>query len=343
MSTKRRAVALLDRRLARRLIIAPITTLLALLGGLLSPLLVGAAGLRDALTNRPKLPTVRLTILLIGALIIETIGMLVSAATWLLTGFGYLGTARWRWHMHRSYMGWYTRSMLALITRVIGTSVQWRDSADLSAGPVVLIARHTSFFDALIPATLLCRRNQLLAHHIVTHGLKYAPCIDIVGHRFPNRFIKRTPGEGSSELAHIEAVGSCLDHQSAAIIFPEGTFRSPDRFERAVRRIRRRQPALAQRAETLAHVLPPRANGTHALLKGAPDADVVICVNTGFESFSTIKEIVEQPFSDQPIIVETWRIDRSEVPTDPDEFALWLFEQYVLIDTWVENTKQKAT
>lgn len=342
MSSKRRLVSLLERRLARRLIIAPVTALMAVISGALSPLLVGVASLRDAATSRQRLPTARLAVLLIGALVIETVGMLVSAATWVLTGFGYLGTARWRWHMHRSYMGWYTRTMLALITRVLGTSVQWNDTADLSSGPVVLIARHTSFFDALIPATLLCQRNRLLAHHVVTYGLKYAPCIDIVGHRFPNRFIKRTPGEGSSELAHIEAIGTHLDHRSAAIIFPEGTFRSPERFERAVRRIRRRQPDLAARAEALAHVLPPRANGTHALLMGAPDADVVICANTGLESFSTIKEILDQPFTDVPVVVETWRIDRSEIPADPEEFALWLFDQYVRIDVWVEETQQKV-
>jgi len=263
--------------------------------------------------------------------------MVASFIPWVLTGFDRLGTERWRWHRYRSFMGWYTRAMLGLVTRVLGTSVEWHDNADLSVGPVVLVARHTSFFDALIPATLLSRRNQLLAHHVVTQGLRYMPCIDIVGHRFPTRFIKRTPGEGSSELTHIEAIGAQLDSRSAAIIFPEGTFRSPDRFERVVRRIRRRQPDLAARAQDLRHVLPPRANGTQALLEGAPDADVVICTNTGFESFSTIKEILDQPFTDRTITVETWRIDRSEIPDDPDEFALWLFEQYVAIDDWVES------
>jgi 1-acyl-sn-glycerol-3-phosphate acyltransferase len=199
-----------------------------------------------------------------------------------------------------------------------------------------MVARHTSFFDAVIPATVLSQRNQLLAHHIVTHELRYSPCIDIVGHRFPNRFIKRTPGEGSAELGPIRDIGGLLDDRSAAIIFPEGTFRTPERFERAVRRIGRRQPDLAARASELAHVLPPRSNGTFALLQGAPTADLVVCTNTGFESFGSIKDIVTQPFTDKPIIVETWRIARADIPDDADAFSDWLFDQYVLIDEWVK-------
>ena len=340
MSTRRRLIALFDSRLARRLILAPFAFIGAVVGIVLSPMLVVAAASLDAFRKRPRLPNVRLGLLLLGAFVIEVIGMIVSFGLWILMGFGFLGSARWRWHLHRRFMGWYTRAMLALVVRIIGSRVIWNDHADLSAGPVVLIARHTSFFDALIPATLLSNRNQLLAHHVVTHGLRYSPCIDIVGHRFPNRFIKRTPGDGSSELVHIERVGTVLDERSGAIIFPEGTFRSPERFERVVRRIRRRQPELADRAEReMRHVLPPRANGTYALLQGAPDADLVVCTNTGFELFGSIKQIVGKPYTNDPIVIETWRIPRSEIPQDADEFALWLFDEYVKIDDWVSSNR----
>ena len=337
VGSRRRLIALLDQRLARRVLLSPLTLLATAVGIITSPVIAVVSAGRDVFQRRKRLPTLRLAILAVGALIIETCSMVISLFAWIITGFGMLGPQRWRWHRHRAYMGWYTRSMLALVTRVLGTKILWRDHADLSTGPVVLIARHTSFFDALIPATVLSQRNRLLSHHIVTQGLRYAPCIDIVGHRFPNRFIKRTPGEGSAELVHIQAVGSVLDHRSAAIIFPEGTFRNPERFERAVRRIGRRQPELADRARKLQHVLPPRSNGTLALLQGAPQADLVVCTNTGFEPFGSIKDILAQPYTDVPIIVETWRIPRSEIPEDPDQFNDWLFDQYVTIDNWVSE------
>lgn len=333
----RRSVALLDKRLWRRVILTPITLISAAIGVITSPVVAAAAVLRDTMQKRPRVPTLRLAALVVGALIIEVLGMMLSFITWILTGFGNLGSERWRWHLHRHYMGWYTRAMLTLVTRVIGTSIVWRDHADLAAGPVVFIARHTSFFDAVIPATVLSQRNQLLSHHIVTHGLRYSPCIDIVGHRFPNRFIKRTPGQGSSELGRIEDIGRLLDERSAAIIFPEGTFRNPERFERSVRRLGRRQPELAERARGLEHVLPPRASGTFALLQGAPLADLVVCVNTGFEAFGSINDIISKPYTDGPIIIETWRIPRAEIPDDEQAFSEWLFEQYVVIDDWVRD------
>lgn len=295
----------------------------------------------DKVTGQPRLRRVRLAALVIGALVIELIGMIASLVVWVASGFGLLGTPRWRWQLHRGLMGRYTRTMLGWIVWVVGTTLEWRDHASLSQGPVIVFARHTSFFDALIPATVLSQRNSLLAHHVLAQGLRYSPCLDIVGHRFPNRFIRRTPGEGSSELVHLREIGALLDERSAGVIFPEGTFRNPDRFERSLTRLRQRQPELADRAESLTHVLPPRANGSYALLQGAPDADIVVCTNTGLESFGSIKDIIDAPFSDAPVIVETWRIARSDMPSDDiDTFTEWLFTTYESIDTWVDQNHQ---
>lgn len=335
MSRNRRLADFFDHRLARRLIITPVALIAAAIAIATSPLLVAGAAIADLVARRRRWPRLRLVILIIGALVIETIGLIGSFVLWVITGFGLLGTRRWRWHRHRAFMGWYTRAMLGLIVRVLGTRIVWKDTGDLAGGPIVLLARHTSFFDALIPATVLSQRAGLLSHHVVTHGLRYAPCIDIVGHRFPNRFIKRIPSAGSNELGPIEAVGAQLDERSGAIIFPEGTFRNVQNFERATRRIRRRDPETADRAERLRHVLPPRSSGTFALLSGAPDADVLICANTGFESFGSIRAIVEDPYTDRPIVIETWRISRSDIPADADAFNRWLFDQFVAIDAWV--------
>lgn len=335
MSTKRQILVLLDKRAGRRIILTPAVLLAAAIGVVASPVTVVVTVGRDLILRRKRFPTLRLAALVVGALVIETFAMALLFITWIFTGFGKLGSEHWWWHLHRSYIGWYTHAMLTLITSVLRTKVIWRDHADLSSGPVVIAARHTSFFDALIPATVLSQRNKLLSHHILAHGLRYSPCIDIVGHRFPNRFIKRTPGKGSTELGPIRDIGGLLDDRSAAIIFPEGTFRTPERFERAVRGIARHQPEMAARARELNHVLPPRSNGTFALLQGAPTADLVVCTNTGFEPFGSIKDIVARPYTHTPIIVETWRIARADIPDDTDAFSDWLFDQYVVIDEWV--------
>jgi hypothetical protein len=168
LSAKRQILMLLDKTIGRRVILTPAALLATTIGIVASPLIVVVTVSRDLILRRTRVPTLRLAALVVGALVIETVGMAVSFITWTFTGFGKLGSERWRWHLHRAYMGWYTRAMLTLITRVLSTEVTWRDHADLSSGPVVMVARHTSFFDAVIPATVLSQRNQLLAHHIVS-------------------------------------------------------------------------------------------------------------------------------------------------------------------------------
>ena len=62
-----------------------------------------------------------------------------------------------------------------------------------------------------------------------------------------------------------------------------------------------------------------------------------MCTNTGLESFGSIKDIINKPYTDRPVVIETWRINRSEIPDDPDDFNEWLFDQFVVIDNWVTS------
>ena len=334
MSTRRRLARLLQRRIPRRALTLPVVVVGGLLSALLAPITVPIAALLDR--GRPW-QRVRLVALVTGSLVIEVGGIVVATVTWIATGFGLFNNRRWVWHVHRPFMGWYASALLAWIARVLGTSVEWRDEPGDLRGPVVVLARHTSFFDAVIPAVLLSRRNHLLAHHVLTAGLRYLPNLDLVGHRIPTQFIQRTPGQGSTELGPIERLGGLLDDRSAAVIFPEGTFRDEARFERAVRRLRRRAPELAEQAAGFRHVLPPRGAGTHALLTGAPDdVTVIVCANTGLEPFSTLDEIRTSLVADRPIVVETWNVSSADIPKDADAVNAWLLAEYQRIDDWVE-------
>ena len=334
MPTSSKFAQLLERRYARRSITLPLTALGAIGGLLLAPLTLTVAAVLDR--GRPW-QRVRLVVLVTGGLFIELLGVLGSFLTWILTGFGLFQKQQWTWRVHRPLMAVYTSALIWFIARVLGTHVEWRSRDDELDGPVILLARHTSFFDALIPATVLARHHRRVPHHVLTAGLRYMPCIDVVGHRFPNRFIQRTPGDGSVELIEIERLGNWVNDRSAALIFPEGTFRDPKRFERAIQRLRRRHPDLAEQAATFAHVLPPRPQGSFALTKGAPDADILVCVNTGLEPFSTLDEIKTSLVANRPIVVETWTIPRHEVPETAEAFNVWLMDVYAQSDNWVTN------
>ena len=334
MPTRSKFARLLEHRYARRAITLPLTALLAVAGVLLAPITILVAAILDR--GRPW-QRVRLVVLITGGLFIELLGVLGSLLTWILTGFGLFRNQEWTWRMHRPLMAVYTSTLIWFIARVMGTRVEWRSRDQQLDGPVLLLARHTSFFDALIPATVLARDHRRVPHHVLTAGLRYMPCIDLVGHRFPNRFIRRTPGDGSAELGEIRRLAGLVHDRSAALIFPEGTFRNPQRFERAIRRLRRRHAELADRAETFNHVLPPRPQGSFALTQGAPEADILVCVNTGLEPFGTLDEIKTSLVAERPIIVETWTIPAADVPDTPDEFNLWLMDVYADIDQWVSD------
>ena len=152
MSTRRRLARLLQRRIPRRALTLPVVVVGGLLSALLAPITVPIAALLDR--GRPW-QRVRLVALVTGSLVIEVGGIVVATVTWIATGFGLFNNRRWVWHVHRPFMGWYASALLAWIARVLGTAVKWRDEPGDLRGPVVVLARHTSFFDAVIPAVLL--------------------------------------------------------------------------------------------------------------------------------------------------------------------------------------------
>ena len=94
---------------------------------------------------------------------------------------------------------------------------------------------------------------------------------------------------------------------------------------------------LARRADRLRYVLPPRPAGTQALLRGAPDADVVVLANVGTENLSSIAEIIDTITEPHPIVVHATRHERATVPDDPDAFAEWLVERWLEMDDWIHD------
>ena len=76
--------------------------------------------------------------------------------------------------------------------------MRWR------AGPIVLISRHASLADALLPAWLLGRNGDMRPRYVMKRDLLVDPCLDIVGHRVPNWFVDREPEDGTVETDAIE-------------------------------------------------------------------------------------------------------------------------------------------
>lgn len=285
----------------------------------------------DRLRRQPHLPATRLVRLIAVLTAVEFVGLIRIAIVWLRSSTG-------DEHKLTRLLGWYTQTLLRGVAWAVGTTIEWHGTEHAATGPVVVAARHTSFFDAVIPGALLAHHNHLVPLHVVTKGLQYGPCIDIVGHWIPTVFISRAPEAGSAP-ADIADLATHLTTESAAVIFPEGTFRNPARFERAVNRVAS-TPELAARAAQLRHVLPPRPAGTWTLLQGNPEADLVICANTGLERWGSLRQIRSAGTANAPIQIGAWRIDRKHIPTDVDEFGIWFLDQWIEVDDWVSARAQ---
>ena len=204
-----------------------------------------------------------------------------------------------------------------------------------------MVARHSSHIDAVVPLLVLEDADRL-ARYTLKEDLKWAPAMDLVGDRTPNVWINRsTP---SSEMfQQIEQLAAEMPDNSTCVIFPEGTFRTPERHEAAIERLRSSRDDLADKANGLRYVLPPRPAGTLSLMRGAPDADIVVLANVGVEGRSSIKEIIATITDKRPIEVHAIRHPRSTVPTDDDEINAWLIERWIEMDDWIHHRVLERT
>ena len=157
------------------------------------------------------------------------------------------------------------------------------------------------------------------------------PCLDIVGGRLPNHFIDREPDDSSTELEFLETLSEGMRSLDAAVIFPEGMVVSEARRQRAIARLEQRDPARAARVRALTCLGPARLGGTAALLRGAPDADLVFVTHTGFERLASLATAPAQIPLVDPVRVDIRRVPRSEV-SEGDGFAAWFDEEWVRCD-----------
>ena len=132
----------------------------------------------------------------------------------------------------------------------------------------------------------------------------------------------------------LESLAAGLDAESVVVIFPEGTRANARKRERALRSIAASDPDRAARLADLRCLLPIRPSGTLALLRGAPEADLVFAWHTGFDGLDTFGGIYRRLRNGgHDSVFVASRVARSDVP---DEGLLeWLDERWLRMDSEV--------
>ena len=318
----------------RRLISIPLLSLLtALLWGAL-PLWIAISLLIDLV--RPRRMAATRTLLFFGIyLACECAGVAAAGALWL-------------WPMDRAaflaqnyrLQWWWNSALFQAGLRCYAMRVEERwDSpeAGLAARPVLVFIRHTSTADTVLPVSVFSCRHGVRLRFVLKEELRWDPCLDIVGGRLPNAFVRRG-GDAAANLTRVRGLADGLGQGDGVLIYPEGTRFTPGKRARLLERL---SGAERERAAELQHLLPAHPGGPAALLEAVgPDADVWFCGHTGYEAAGSFTELINGRLIGQTVRMRFWKVSASEIPSDAEGRRAWLHGQWREMDRWVGDQPQ---
>ncbi|MGD2043416.1 MAG: lysophospholipid acyltransferase family protein [Acidimicrobiia bacterium] len=209
--------------------------------------------------------------------------------------------------------------------------VEGQESA--APGPIVLLCRHASMVDTMLPARLVANPFGIRLRYVLKKELLFDPTLDIGGNRLPNYFIDRD-GDPSNEIDALKNLARDLGPEDGILIYPEGTRYSESKRLRYAKRIAREGGIVGDLASHLRRVLPPRPGGTLAILE-TTTADIVVLAHRGLEGLATVKDIWSGGLVGSKINVLMWRIRRGEIPTGRRERVEWLYRLWAEVDSWI--------
>lgn len=321
---------MLDNALLRRLVtvtsvylgFALVTALLPLI--LTLSLLVDLA--RRLVTDKPFMAT---RMLIFGWLYLlgEVWGLFVLGVTSLLPR---AKAVKATYRLQARWAAWNFRA----VRFIFGLDFIADGQESVAPGPVILLSRHASLIDTLLPSWFVTRQLGITVRYVLKKELLLDPALDVAGNRLTNHFVDRGAVDNERDLEAIRELGSNLSQDEAVLIYPEGTRFSEQKRDRYLKRFTQRRGRVAEIASTLRGVLPPRPGGTLALLE-ASTADVVVLAHRGLEGFARVKDMWKGGIVGSRIDVVFRRIARGEIPEGRTDRVAWLFETWRDVDTWV--------
>ena len=97
---------------------------------------------------------------------------------------------------------WWCKRHVTNLGAFAGVSITMPDPSPLAGGRSIMVARHSSHIDAIVPLLVLEDADRL-ARYTLKEDLKWAPAMDLVGDRTPNVWINRsTPSSKCSSRSN---------------------------------------------------------------------------------------------------------------------------------------------
>ena len=320
-------------RLARRALTIPLWLAALTLAVVLLPVLLPVVLALDVATDR-RLPRTRLVLFAVTYLACEAIGILAAFVLWPTTR----GDRARMLRLHRTVQDLWASALLDAGRLLFGLRFVVEGEDALRPGPFLLLSRHSSIADTLLPAVLVGRRHGIALRWVLKRELLVDPCLDLFGQRLPNVFVRRGSGEAARELAAIRALAADLGANDGVLIYPEGTRFTERARARTHAAVARSDTTRAARVIGLRHVLPPRLGGVLALLDACPGIDVVLLAHTGFDGVSHVRDLWRDGLVGRTVRVRFRRIRSAAIPVDAADRARWLDDEWAWLDDWIAGT-----
>jgi 1-acyl-sn-glycerol-3-phosphate acyltransferase len=267
----------------------------------------------------------------------EVFGIIASFFLWLASGV-WMGASRerfldWNFALQRRWANALCRGGL----RIFRIRIDVEGADELRDGPVIVFLRHTSVADTLLPAVFIANPNGLKLRYVLKHELLLDPCLDIVGNRLPNAFVRRNSGDSFRVLELMENLGP----RDGVIIYPEGTRFTEGKREALIEQLERKgETYLCEKARLLKNVLPPRLGGALNLLDHNDAADVVFCAHFGFDGVVDLRDFLRGSLVGVVVTVRFWRVPFAAIPATREARQEWLFDNWMRVDEWVGDKRQ---
>ena len=319
----------------RRAATLPSLALMTSLWLLILPLTLVVAVATDLVRGGPW-PLLRCVVYLTLYLVCEVMGVLAAFGLWLASGV-WAGASRATFLQRNvALQSWWANVLYRGAERVFALRTEVEGDAALVPGPILVFIRHVSQADTLLPVVYVTRRHGIALRFVLKRELLWDPCLDIVGRRLRNAFVRRGSGQGRREIASVQQLMDDLGPREGVLIYPEGTRFTPEKRVRVLEKLATHaDPAFVARASRLQNVLPPHTGGPLALLERNRGADVVFCAHTGLEDAGSPSDLVTGRLVGSAVRVRFWRIPHAEIPVGADARIAWLYDQWQRVDEWI--------
>ena len=160
------------RKVARRLKTIPLILVgLVLVTALLPVLLVGAffVDLFRWATKRSTWMAMRLVLFLWIYLAGDTVGILSLFGVWVLSGFGRNRERMldWTWRFQQLWVGFF----FGMVRLLLGLRVEVEGEECVRPGPVIVLIRHASIVDNLLPSVFVAARERIRLRYVLYREL----------------------------------------------------------------------------------------------------------------------------------------------------------------------------